>query len=151
MKVENHVGLTIEDALAVALEAHRGQLYPAPVPEPFILHPLRVMLGVRSESARIVAVLHDVVEDSPITLHDLSRKGFDAWVVDAVDCISQREGETYADYISRVVTNRIAREVKLADVADNLTNNRALPPEPDNLARIARYQEALRVLRAASN
>ncbi len=142
---------TIEDALAVALEAHRGQLYPAPVPEPFILHPLRVMLGVRSESARIVAVLHDVVEDSPITLDDLSRKGFDAWVVDAVDCVSQRDGEPYPDYIGRVATNRIACEVKLSDVADNLANNRALPPEPDNLARISRYEEALRVLRAVSN
>jgi len=142
---------TIEDALEVAVEAHRGQLYPAPEPQPFILHPLRVMFGVRSGTAQIVAVLHDVVEDSSITLGDLADKGFDKVVVDAVACLSRRADEPYADYIGRVATNRLAREVKLSDLADNLANNRALPPTPDNLDRIARYEQALIVLGAESN
>lgn len=142
---------TIEDALEVAVEAHRGQLYPAPEPQPFILHPLRVMFGVRSGTAQIVAVLHDVVEDSSITLGDLADKGFDKVVVDAVACLSRRADEPYADYIGRVATNRLAREVKLSDLADNLANNRALPPTPDNLDRIARYEQALIVLDAESN
>jgi (p)ppGpp synthase/HD superfamily hydrolase len=144
------VSPTIEDALAVAIEAHRGQWYPAPEPEPFILHPLRVMLGVSSGTAQIVALLHDVVEDSPLTLLDLAERGFGRSVLNAVDCLSRQSGASYADYIERVVTNDLAREVKLSDLEDNLSNNRALPATADNLARIARYEDALRVLRPAS-
>ena len=140
------VSPTIEDALSIAIEAHRGQWYPAPEPEPFILHPLRVMLGVTSRTAQIVALLHDVMEDSPLTLHDLADQGFDRSVLAAVDCLSRRPGESYADYIERVATDKVAREVKLSDLADNLANNRALPATPDNLARIARYEDALRIL-----
>jgi (p)ppGpp synthase/HD superfamily hydrolase len=142
---------TIEDALSVAIEAHRGQLYPAPSPEPFILHPLRVMLGVESKPAQIVALLHDVVEDSGLTLRDLRDRGFDAATLDAVDHLTRRDGENYQNYIRRVGRNPLAREVKLSDLADNLTNNRALPPTADNLARIARYELATATLRAFSN
>jgi (p)ppGpp synthase/HD superfamily hydrolase len=140
------VSPTFEDALSVALEAHRGQKYPAPEPEPFILHPLRVMLGVAAGPAQIVALLHDVVEDSAVTLRDLANHGFDPRIVHAVDCMSRRSDEPYVDYIERVSTDDLAREVKLSDLADNLANNRALPATPDNLARIARYEQALRVL-----
>jgi (p)ppGpp synthase/HD superfamily hydrolase len=142
---------TLDDALAVALEAHRGRLYPAPNPEPFILHPLRVMLGVTSKAAQIVAILHDVVEDSDVTLGDLKDRGFNALIVDAVDHLTRREGEDYEDYIGRVGSNPLAREVKLSDLADNLANNRALPETPDNLTRIARYERAERTLRAYPN
>jgi (p)ppGpp synthase/HD superfamily hydrolase len=140
------VSLTIEDALSVAVEAHRGQSYPAPEPEPFILHPLRVMLGVTSGAAQIVALLHDVVEDTPVTIRDLADQGFDKQIVHAVDCLSRRSGEPYEGYIERVASDDLAREVKLSDLEDNLRNNRALPRTPDNLARIARYEQALRVL-----
>ena len=142
---------TIEDALLVAVEAHRGQLYPAPEPEPFILHPLRVMLGVKSGAARVVAVLHDVVEDSEVTLRDLEERGFEALILDAVDHVTRRDGEDYADYIRRVGRNALATEVKLSDLADNLANNRALPPTADNLNRIARYEQATETLRVQSN
>jgi guanosine-3',5'-bis(diphosphate) 3'-pyrophosphohydrolase len=145
------VSPTIEDALLVAVEAHRGQLYPAPEPEPFILHPLRVMLGVKSGAARVVAVLHDVVEDSEVTLRDLEERGFDALILDAVDHVTRQDGEDYADYIRRVGRNALATEVKLSDLADNLANNRALPPTEDNLNRIARYERATETLRVQSN
>src|SRR5947208_9106418 len=102
---------TLEDALLLAVVAHRGQMYPAPDPEPFILHPLRVMLRVSSKPARIVAILHDVVEDSDVTLHDLADRGYDALVLDAVDCLSRRPDEDYEAYISRVASNPVAREV----------------------------------------
>jgi (p)ppGpp synthase/HD superfamily hydrolase len=146
----SNVSPTIEDALAVAIEAHRGQWYPAPEPEPFILHPLRVMHGVSSRPAQIVALLHDVVEDSPVTLRDLADRGFDRMIVHAVDCLSRRSTETYEDYIRRVATDDLAREVKLSDLADNLANNQTLPATRANLARIARYEHALQVLRPGS-
>jgi (p)ppGpp synthase/HD superfamily hydrolase len=139
---------TFEDALTVAIEAHRGQLYPAPEPEPFILHPLRVMLGVTAGTAQIVALLHDVVEDSRLTLGDLADMGYDQSVLNAVDCLSRRSGEPYVDYIERAATDKLAREVKLSDLSDNLANNARLPATPDNQARIDRYEDALRVLRA---
>ena len=142
---------TLEDALSIAAAAHRGQVYPASRPEPFILHPLRVMFGVTSRTAQIVAVLHDVVEDSDLTLTDLARRGFDAAVLDAVDCLTRRPDEDYADYICRAAGNPIAREVKLSDLADNLANNRALPPTSENRARIERYEDAQRSLSQSAN
>ena len=91
---------TLEDALDLAIGAHRGQVYPSPDPEPFILHPLRVMLGVTSRVAQIAAVLHDVVEDTNVTLSALEERGFGKPVLDAVDCLSHRPGEAYDDYIN---------------------------------------------------
>src|SRR5207244_12726248 len=114
--------------------------------EPFVLHPLRVVFGVTAGPAQIVALLHDVVEDSAVTLTDLADHGFDARILHGVDCMSRRTDEPYADYIERVATDDLAREVKLSDLADNLAHNRALPATPDNLARVARYEHALRVL-----
>jgi (p)ppGpp synthase/HD superfamily hydrolase len=137
---------TLEDALNLATEAHRGQVYPSPDPEPFILHPLRVMLGVTSRVAQIAAVLHDVVEDTNVTLSTLEAAGFGRPILNALDCLSHRPGEAYEDYIHRVAADPIARQVKLSDLRDNLANNRVLPPTQDNLARIARYEGAQRTL-----
>jgi (p)ppGpp synthase/HD superfamily hydrolase len=109
------------------------------------------MLHVTSRPARIVALLHDVVEDSDLTLRDLEERGFDTLILDAVDCLSRRPGEDYKRYISRVASNPIAREVKLSDLADNLENNRALPATEDNRARIARYERAQRLLSQPSS
>ncbi len=137
---------SLDDAIVLALEAHRGQVYPAPEPEPYIFHPLRVMLGVTSRVAQIVAVLHDVVEDSDTTLSALAELGFSQAILDALDCITHRPGEAYEDYVDRLAANPVARQVKLSDLRDNLANNRALPPTSGNLARIARYERALRAL-----
>jgi (p)ppGpp synthase/HD superfamily hydrolase len=143
---EHSAEATLEDALKLATEAHRGQLYPSPEPEPFILHPLRVMLGVHSRAAQIAAILHDVVEDTNATLSTLEEAGFGRPILDAVDCLSRRPGEAYENYIHRLAADPIARLVKLSDLRDNLANNRALPPTQDNLARIARYERAQRTL-----
>jgi (p)ppGpp synthase/HD superfamily hydrolase len=146
MPAQAREGPTLEDAIELAIQAHRGQIYPSPEPEPYILHPLRVMLDVTSIVARVVAVLHDVVEDTNVTLEELEDRGFDRSILEAVDCLSRRPGEAYEDYIRRLATNPIAREVKLSDLRDNLANNRALSPTEDNVARIARYERAQRVL-----
>jgi (p)ppGpp synthase/HD superfamily hydrolase len=137
---------TLEDAIGLAVEAHRGQVYPSPDPEPYVLHSIRVMLGVTSRVAQIVAVLHDVVEDTNVTLKALEESGFGRPILDAVDCLSHRPGEAYEDYIDRLAANPLARQVKLADLRDNLANNRALPPTQENLARIAQYERAQRAL-----
>jgi (p)ppGpp synthase/HD superfamily hydrolase len=133
---------TLDDAIVLAVDAHRGQMYPSPEGEPYICHPLRVMLAQTGERERLAAVLHDVIEDSPLTLDDLRRRGYPPEVVKAIDCLTHRPGETYAAYIERVTTDEVACRVKLADLADNLANNRRLPDTPETRARIRRYLQA---------
>ena len=119
---------TLEDAIALAAHAHRGQVDKGG--QPYILHVLRVMLRQEDETARLAAVLHDVLEDTQVTLADLRSAGYSEPVCAAVDCLTRRSGETYEEMIERVATNPLARQVKLADLADNLDPNRTVPADP---------------------
>ena len=134
---------SVEDAIALAARAHRGQRYPSPEREPYVFHPLRVMLSLADPTDQIAAVLHDVVEDTDVELRHLARAGYPPEVVAAVDALSRRAHESYDDYIERVAANEIARRVKLADLRENLANNLRLPTSPGNAERIARYEKAL--------
>lgn len=141
---------TLEDAIALAAQAHRGQIYPSLAGEPYILHPLRVMLRLDSTPEQIVAVLHDVVEDTAYTLDDLRRLGYPDEAIDALDRLTHRAEETYEDYIRRLQDHPLARRVKLADLAENLANNRRQEPDAERVERIARYEWAQAKLRAAA-
>ena len=131
---------TIEKALQIAARAHEGQKDKDG--QPYILHPLRVMSAVEGEPAKVVAVLHDVIEDTAITAEDLRREGFGEAVLVALTCLTHRKGEPYADYVVRCKGDEIARRVKLADLEDNARPSRALlrPDriEPD-MARLRKY------------
>lgn len=137
----------LERAIALACRAHRGQRYPSPEAEPYIQHPLRVMLSVQGFRAQMAAVLHDVLEDTDTGPDDLADEGLPADVVAAVVALTHRREHTYERYIEQVARDPLARVVKLADLADNLANNRRLPRSPDVLARIARYESAIHRLR----
>lgn len=144
---------TLEDAIAFAAHAHSGQVYPSPDGESYILHPLRVMLQLETEGERIVAVLHDIVEDTPYTHANLREAGYQDDILDAIDRLTQRENESYEQYIDRVAQNSTARRVKLADLSDNLANNQrlnALKPNAATGERIARYERAMQRLIAAA-
>src|SRR5689334_10259915 len=104
----------LEDAILLAVEAHRGQR--DRVGQPYILHPLRVMCRLQDEAARTAGVLHDVVEDTTYTLDDLRARGYPPDVLAAVDCLSRRSGESYEQYVERIKPNPLARRVKLADL-----------------------------------
>src|SRR5271165_5571323 len=106
---------TIEKALQIAAQAHEGQKDKEGLP--YILHPLRVMSRAEGVEAQIVAVLHDVVEDTKVTLDDLRRAGFSEAVLQAVQCVTHRKDEPYADYVVGCKNNPIARQVKLGDLA----------------------------------
>ena len=131
---------TIEKALQIAAKVHEGQTDKDG--QPYILHPLRVLNGVDGDEAKIVAALHDVVEDSTVTEANLRKEGFSEAVITAVNCLTHRKGESYADYVIRCGENEIARRVKLADLEDNSRPSRAiLRPdwlEPD-FTRLRRY------------
>jgi (p)ppGpp synthase/HD superfamily hydrolase len=131
---------TIEKALQIAARAHEGQVDKEGLP--YILHPLRVMAGVAGLEAQIVALLHDVIEDTPVTADDLRREGFPEAIIAAVLCVTHRKDEPYADYVVRGKGNEIARRVKLSDLEDNTRLSRTilrLDRIEHDLARIRRY------------
>ena len=138
---------TLERAIAIAAEAHAGQVDRAG--EPYILHPLRVMFGVHSEQERIVAVLHDVVEDCPgwgfSRLQDI--EGFNGAIVAAIDGVTKRKGEDYAAFIARSRENYTSRVVKLADLRDNIDPKRLQMLPKDEAERLHRkYWTAMNAL-----
>ena len=139
----------IETALEIAIKAHKNQK--DRYGKPYILHPLRVMMNVNGEDEKIAAILHDVVEDSEITLDDLRKSGFNVKIIDAVDCLTKREGEDYFDYIKRVLISPIAIRVKLADLEDNMDLKRIDIITEKDIARLNRYLKAWRILKKMSN
>ena len=106
-----------EKALRIATKAHEGQK--SKNGEDYILHPIAVSSYCITERGKIAALLHDVVEDTDVTLEDLRREGFGEDILNAVDCVSKREGEEYEDYLQRVASDDIAVEVKFADMRHN--------------------------------
>jgi (p)ppGpp synthase/HD superfamily hydrolase len=136
---------TLDRAILIAAEAHLGQKDKAG--EPYVLHPLRVMMRVEGKTARIVAVLHDVVEDSDEwTLDRLRGAGFSEDVVEAVEYLTRREDETYEAFVERAAGNRIARRVKLADLEDNMDVRRLEVFGEKEVARMSRYHAAWQML-----
>lgn len=130
----------LERAIGIALEAHRGQKdrYGAP----YILHPLRVMARVRTDTEKTVAILHDVVEDTGWTLDGLRREGFSEEVLEALDAVTKREGEAYEDFVRRSGSNPVGRRVKLADLEDNMDVRRLKSLGPEDLKRLEKYRAA---------
>jgi len=136
---------TLEDAIALAAEAHRGQRDKAGAP--YILHPLRVMLRLHSEQERIVGVLHDVVEDTGYSLADLRARGYSDSIMDVLDRVTKREGEDYDAFIARAAGDLVAARVKLADLEDNLDLRRLREATPKDVERLDRYVKARHRLR----
>jgi len=138
---------TLERAIQIAAEAHAGQIDKGG--EPYVLHPLRVMLRMRTEQERIVAVLHDVVEDSDWTCEALAAEGFPPVIVEAVDALSKRRGESRLDAAVRAAANPLARDVKLADNAENMDLGRLPNPTVADLARLKQYEQVRLILLGA--
>ena len=132
--------LNIEDAIKLALDKHHGQTDKAG--EPYILHPLRVMAQMQTETEQIVAVLHDVVEDSDVTLDDLRRMGFSEEIVTAIDHLSRHDDETYEQFIQRIKPHPLAVRVKLGDLRDNMDLRRTAALDEKALERFERYRKA---------
>ena len=135
---------TLERALAIAASAHAGQTDKAG--EPYILHPIRLMLAVATDDERIAALLHDVVEDTDWSLEQLADEGFSATVLDAVDALTKRPGETRLDAARRAAALPVARVVKLADNADNMDLKRIPNPSDKDFARMKEYVAVRRLL-----
>ena len=140
---------TLEDAISIAALAHRGQKEKAGAP--YLLHPLRMMLRMKSEAAMMAAVLHDVVEDTDWTLERLREQGFPEEVLEAVECLTHNEGESYDEFIERARKNHISQEVKIADLEDNMNIQRINEMGAKDLERLRKYHGAWCLLTKAGN
>lgn len=133
----------LEKAIEIAARAHKGQTDKAG--EPYILHPLRVMFEVNTELEKICGVLHDVVEDTPLTLTDL-RVTFSAEVIRVLDLLTHKSNDSYKKYIDKILTSEVAIRVKKADLKDNMNLSRLSEITESDLKRCKKYHKALRRL-----
>lgn len=108
------------------------------------------MLAVRTQGERMAAVLHDVVEDTSVTLHDLANERFPAEVLTAVECLTRLLGESRIEAAHRAASHPVARAVKLADVTDNMDLSRIANPTERDFARIREYEQVKQILLAST-
>jgi (p)ppGpp synthase/HD superfamily hydrolase len=127
----------LDRAISIAVQAHAGQ--PNKDGSPYILHPLRVMMAMHSDEERIVAILHDVVEDTGVTIDDLKKEGFGDSIFEAIKLLTHEKGVPYDEYIARIKPNELARKVKLADLNDNADLRRMSGTEEKDLKRLKMY------------
>ena len=151
--------MNLEKAIQIAVDAHTGQIDKGN--NPYILHPLRVMLSLESEEEQIVGILHDVVEDCDgWTYEKLRSEGFSENILDALRSVSKTDREEvefksaceenklkyYLQFISRAKENKIGKKVKIADLKDNLDISRINDITEQDKSRLKRYQKALELL-----
>ena len=156
---------TLERAIAIAAQGHAGQIDKAGAP--YILHPLRVMLAQSTDEARIVGVLHDLVEDCEgWTFARLAEEGFSQEILEALRSVTKNDAdknpvlvaadgriaeESYSYFVRRASLNRIGARVKRADLLDNMDWSRISEPTPRDLERMQRYKKALAFLGEATD
>lgn len=134
----------VELAFKVAKKAHFGQVDKAGVD--YIKHPITVASYVETDEEKAAAYLHDVIEDTSLTLSDLEEYGFSQSVLEAVDILTKKKGQDYQSYLNLVKTNRLARVVKLADLKHNSDLSRLSEVTDKDLKRYKKYQEAIKYL-----
>lgn len=105
-------------ALNIAYSAHQGQIDKGGIP--YIQHPIRVALNCLTDDEKIVALLHDVIEDTSVTVEELINEGFNQNIIDAIISLTKKNGEDYMTFIRRVSSNELATLVKIQDLKDNM-------------------------------
>lgn len=131
---------TLSKAIEVAALAHAGRI--GEDGEAEVLHPIRVMLRLQADDERQAAMLHDVIEDGGMTAAQLVAAGFAPEVVAAVEVLTGQEGESYDDYVNRVIQHPLAARVKRADVEEHASVVGKLPVSEEQIERMGNYQRA---------
>lgn len=134
----------LQFALELAIEKHKNQKDKSG--KPYILHPLHVMETVKSDDAKIVAILHDIIEDTDVTEEDLLNAGLSKHIVDAIVMLTRTDDIDYMDYVKKVSSNPLAKEVKLADLQHNMDLRRISTLTEKDLDRTRKYQIAYHYL-----
>lgn len=141
---------TYKRALTIATEAHFGQTDKAGAD--YILHPIRVSNAVDGEAAKIVALLHDVVEDCPCwSLERLREESFGDEIIAAIDAVTRRAEESYEAFVRRAASHPLGRIVKIADLRDNMDHSRLTDVTAEDEERLARYARALDMIGATAS
>lgn len=134
----------IQRALEIAVEAHKHQKQKDG--SPYAFHPIKLSLSLKTEEQKIVALLHDVVEDTAWTFEDLINEGFNANVIEALRLLTHTDGSPYEDYVARLASNPLARAVKKADLSDNMDVKGIPEPTEKDFTRLQKYHRAWRRL-----
>lgn len=135
----------LEKALRIAVEAHAGQMDKAG--KPYIFHRLRMCCRCFTDEEKIVAFLHDTIEDTEVTAEDLHSEGFPRNIVDAILSVSRDENESYENFVKRTRLNPLGRAVKLHDLEDNMDLSRLEQVTEKDLGRLNKYIKAYRYLK----
>ena len=131
----------LELALSIATEAHNGQFDKAGVD--YIEHPIYVASQVDTEEEKAVALLHDVIEDSPVSAEGLLQAGLPETVVTAVQVLTKKKEQDYQTYLETVKKNPLARVVKLADLKHNSDLSRLSSITEKDKERLKKYKKAI--------
>ncbi len=131
-------------ALLICYNAHKNQLDKSGVP--YVFHPYHLSEQMNDEYSVCTALLHDVVEDTPVTLDYLKKEGFPNEVLEAIALMTHDKNEPYFDYVRRIKNNPIAKKVKLADLKHNSDTSRLNYVDEKTLARCEKYKQAIRIL-----
>ena len=132
----------LEKAIIIATKAHAGQEDKGG--NPYILHPLAVAARLKSIDEKIVAILHDVVEDTPVTFEELRQEGFEEKHIRGIDSVTRREGETYSEFVDRAKKDPLGNPVKQADMMENKDISRIPNPTEQDFKRSNRYEKELK-------
>ena len=132
-------------ALKLSFEAHKNQVDKSGMP--YVYHPFHVAEQMKTEETVIVALLHDVVEDTDLTLDDIRAQGFPESVVEALALLTHDDAVPYLDYVAAVKKNPIARAVKLADLQHNSDLSRLDKIDEKAERRVEKYQKAIAILK----
>lgn len=133
-----------EKAMQIAIKVHRGQLDKGG--NDYINHPIRVSENCNSGDEKVVALLHDTIEDGDITADYLLMQGFPHDIVDAVLSVSRKRGEDYFEFIQRCKANPIGRRVKICDLEDNMDITRLKELTEKDIERLKKYHKAYKIL-----
>ena len=132
-------------AMKLCYEAHKDQVDKSGLP--YVFHPAHVAEQMTDEATTIVALLHDVVEDTDYTLEDLAAEGFEKEILEAVALMTHEDDVPYLDYVAKLKNNPIARAVKLADLAHNSDLSRIGEIDEETRKRLEKYKKATALLK----
>ena len=137
--------MNLERAIQIAVEAHAGAKDRGG--KAYILHPISVMMRCETDEEKIVAILHDVVEDTDWTFDALRQEGFTETIIEALKTVTKHsDEEDYDEFIQRSLKNEIGRKVKIADLRENLDVTRIGELTDKDIERINKYKRALKTL-----
>ena len=144
MNKEEKENSLLNKAIIIAVSAHKGQIDKGG--QPYIFHSINVMMKMNTIEEKIVAVLHDVVEDTSITMGNLKEAGFGDNILIPLKLLTKSKGVNYMSYIKNIMANPVAKKVKLEDIKNNMDLTRILLPTQEDYERNSKYEKALEIL-----